>query len=336
VAKLQEINQVGKREDLRDIISLIDAKKYPLTTLASKGMGSPQNTLVEWQVDSYPSPSFDGVLETEDVSAHEDMAAQRKRLATRIQIFQRSPMVGRLAEEVSNVAGIGKNGEMARAVRKSLEMIKRDIESAFGSDRESQPESGLTPYRTRGLGVWIQNTAQVDLPVDPAYRTPTASIDTTPTGTLTETQVNAVLASIWDQTGEDVIYQLVCGRALRSRFSTFTQTQFGSTNVASAIRTFTASMEQKKLVATIDVYEGDFGTVELIASAFNAQDNPAVAVQRARGYLVRQDNINLLFAVPLRRQDLPDLGGGPRELIWCAAAVCVQNPLGLAKFAATS
>jgi Family of unknown function (DUF5309) len=336
MAKLQEIYQVGKREDLRDIISLIDAKKYPLTTLADKGMGSPQNTLVEWQVDSYPAAAFDGHLETEDVVAHEDMAAQRKRLQTRIQIFQRSPMVGRLAEEVSNVAGIGKNGEMARSIRKSMEMIKRDIESAFGSDRESQAESGLSPYRGRGLGVWIQNGAQSDLPVDASYRTPAASINTTATATLTEADVNAVLASIWDQTGEDVIYQLIAGRSLRSKFSTFTQTQFGSTNVASAIRTLSQSAEAKKLTATIDVYEGDFGTIELIPSAFNAADNASTGVQRARGYLVRQDNIHLMYAVPLRRHPLPDLGGGPRELLWCAAAFCVQNPLGLGKFAATS
>ena len=335
MAKTQEVNQVGKREDLRDIISLIDARSCPLTSMATKGMGAPENTLVEWLVDAYPSPSFDGHLETEDVSAHEDMAAQRARLKTRIQIFQRSPMVGRLAER-SNVAGLGKNGEMARAITKSFEMIKRDIESALGSDRESQVESGINPYRTRGLGKWIQSTAQTDLPVDSAYLTPAASIDTTVTSSLTEALVNAVLASVWDQTGQsEDHFMLVCGRALRSRFSSFSQTQFSSTNVASSVRMLTQGANERKLTATIDVYEGDFGTIELIPTAFNAADS-AVAVQRARGYLFKQEQIALMYQVPATRQDLKDGGGGPRELIWCSAALCVKNPLGLGKFAATS
>ena len=171
MAKTMEVAQVGKREDLRDIISLIDARKCPLTTMSNKGMGNPSNTLIEWQVDAYPTPSFAGFLETEDVNSHEDMAALRARLKTRIQIFQRSPMVGRLAER-SDVAGIGKNGEMARAITKSFEMLKRDVESAFGSDHESQVESGLSPYLTRGLGKWIQSSAQTDLPVDSNYLTP--------------------------------------------------------------------------------------------------------------------------------------------------------------------
>jgi hypothetical protein len=333
MAKTIEPTQVGKREDLRDIISNVDAKKYPLTSMAKKVM-APKNMLVEWQVDSYPSPSYDGVLDGEDVTTHENMAEDRTRLGTRAQKFRRSPMVSDMAENVSVVAGLPK-GEMAKAIAKSIEMIKRDIECAFCGDRESQAQAGLNPYRTRGLGKWIQATAQSDLPVGALYLTPAASIDTTATASLTEALVNGVLASIWDQTGDDKTYQLLCGRTLKAKFSSFTQTQFGSTNVAASIRVFNATLAEKKIVATIDVYEGDFGTLELMLTAWNANES-AVAVQRARGYVLDMELVSLAYHTPLNSRPLPDMGGGPRQLLEAIAALCVTNPLGLGKFAATS
>lgn len=335
MAKLLESSQEGKREDLRDIISVVDARKYPFTSMAKKGQ-APKNTLVEWQVDGYPEPSFDGVIDGEDVTVHENMAEDRARLQTRIQIFRRSPMVSLLSEEVSDVAGIGKKGEMARAIAKSIEMLKRDMECAMCSDRESQAGSATVPYRLRGMGNWIQATAQTDLPVPVDYLTPTASINTTATGSLTEALTNAVPASVWDYTGQDKTYTLLCGKTLRQRFSAFTTLQAGSTNVMAAIRTMTQSAEERKLTNTIDILEGDFGTIEIVPSHWLARDNGTAAVRGARGYLLDFDLIEILYHTTPRRKALPDLGGGPRELVYAIAALCVKNPLGLGKFAASS
>ena len=334
MALLLETAQVGKREDLRDIMSVVDAKKYPLTSMAPKG-AAPKNTLVEWLADNYPSPSFSGIVDGDDITAYENMASGRARLQARVQIFRHAPMVSLLAQEVSDVAAIGQRQEMAKSIVKAIEMLKRDMECAFCADVDSQAQSGSTPYRTRGLGIWIQNGAQTDLPVAAAYRTPTASIDTTATASLTEANVNAVLQSVWDQTGSDNTFQLICGRALRSRFSTFTQYQTAATNVMAAMRMFTQNLNERKITATIDVYEGDFGTIELLPTAWNAADQ-AAAVQRARGYLLNMDLIQLLYHTPPQRKPLPDLGGGPREMVYAIAALCVLNPLGLGKFAAAS
>lgn len=335
MAKLLETAQVGKREHLTDVISLVDARKYPVTSMAKKGP-APRNTLVEWQVDGYPEPNFDGVLDGADVTAHENMAEQRQRLSTRVQIFRRSPMVSLLAEEVSDVAGIGQKKELARAIVKSIEMLKRDMECAFCSDRESQAQAGASPYRTRGLGVWGQNGAQSDLPVHEDYRTPTAQIESTATSSLTEAMVNNVVASVWDNTGEDKTYALVCGRTLRQRITSFTQYQAGSTNVMAAIRTLTQEAEQRKLTTTIDILEGDFGTIEIIPSHWLAADNATVAVRKARGYLIDPEMLQVSWHTMPRRKPLPDLGGGPRELVYAIAALCVSNPLVIGKFNATS
>jgi hypothetical protein len=329
---LIEPTQVGKREDLRDIISVVDAKKYPVTSMAQK-TEAPHNTLIEWQMDNYPAPAFAGVLDGSDVTSTdwENLSAGRARAQGRVQMFRRAPRVSLMAQNVSNVAGIGERGEMARAIAKGIEMVKRDMECAFCSDHDSQAQAGATPYWTRGLGTWISNAAQADLPVAAAYRTPLASIDATASASVTEDIVNAVLQSVWDQTGEDKTFQLVCGRVLRAKFSKFTMYQMASTNVMAAIKTMTQSAAERKITATIDVYEGDFGTIELMPSPWLAADG-AAAVQRVRGYLLDLDLIKISYHTPPTRQALPDNGGGPLEMIYAIAALIVLNPLGLGKF----
>ena len=215
-------------------------------------------------------------------------------------------------------------------------MVKRDMESRFLSDQESAAEVGEVPYGTRGLGKWLQNGAQSDLPVPTAYRTPSASISTTATTSLTEADVNTMMQSNWDQTGVATTLSLFCGTALKKRFSSFTQTQFGSTNVASSVRIFTESQDSRKLTASIDIYEGDFGTLELILDAFLANDTTTAAVRAARGYGVDMEQVQIGFHTAPHNKPLPDLGGGPRSLVEAIACLCYQNPLKGIKFAATS
>jgi hypothetical protein len=215
--------------------------------------------------------------------------------------------------------------------------MKRSMEAAFCSDQEGVEQSGATPYKTRGLGKWIQNGAQSDLPVNSAYRTPTASINTTATASLTENNIQDMLQSLYEQTGKAQTYSLVCGPALKRQFTSFTRTQFASTNVASAIRVLNQK-DSSKIVSSVDIFEGDFGTLELIPSLFLAKDatvNPA-AVQNGRGYVLDMDMVELRYNRKPRFQELEDRGGGPRGIVDAICALCVKSPLALGKFAPTA
>ena len=267
-------NQVGIRQDLSDLIAVVDAKTCPVVSTAKKG-SEPINPLTQWQADAFATTGVpSGVLSNTDISSSDfiDNAANRAILSARVQKFREVPSVDDMAQNISEVAGIGKKREMAKAVTKSLEQIKRSMEAAFCSDQESQEQSGASPYLTRGLGKWIQNGAQTDLPVAAAYRTPTASVNTTATASLTEANVQDVLQSIYEQTGKVSTYSLICGPNLKRAFTGFTRTQFASTNVASAIRTLNQDAEAKKITSTVDIFEGDFGTLELIPSLFLAKN----------------------------------------------------------------
>lgn len=326
-------SQVGIRQDLSDLIAVVDAKTCPVVSTAKKG-SEPINPLTQWQADSFAATTVpSGVLSNADVSSSDfiDNAANRAILSARVQKFREVPSVDDLAQNVSEVAGVGKKREMARAVTKSLEQIKRKMEAAFCSDQESQEQSGSDPYLTRGLGKWIQNGAQTDLPVNSNYRTPTASIVTTATASLTESNVQDMLQSIYEQTGKVSTYSLICGPALKRAFTGFTRTQFASTNVAAAIRTLNQEAESKKLTSTVDIFEGDFGTLELIPSLFLAKDG-STDEQLSRGYVLDMDMIELRYNRKPRFQELEDRGGGSRGIVDAICALCVKSPLGLGKF----
>lgn len=326
-------NQVGIRQDLSDLIAVVDAKTCPVVSTAKKG-SEPINPLTQWQADAFATTGVpSGVLSNTDISSSDfiDNAANRAILSARVQKFREVPSVDDLAQNISEVAGIGKKREMAKAVTKSLEQIKRSMEAAFCSDQESQEQSGASPYLTRGLGKWIQNGAQTDLPVAAAYRTPTASVNTTATASLTEANVQDVLQSIYEQTGKVSTYSLICGPNLKRAFTGFTRTQFASTNVASAIRTLNQDAEAKKITSTVDIFEGDFGTLELIPSLFLAK-NASTAEQLSRGYVLDMDMVELRYNRKPRFQELEDRGGGSRGIVDAICALCVKSPLGLGKF----
>jgi hypothetical protein len=326
-------NQVGIRQDLSDLIAVVDAKTCPVVSTAKKG-SEPINPLTQWQADAFATTGVpSGVLSNTDISSSDfiDNAANRAILSARVQKFREVPSVDDMAQNISEVAGIGKKREMAKAVTKSLEQIKRSMEAAFCSDQESQEQSGSDAYLTRGLGKWIQNGAQTDLPVAAAYRTPTASINTTATASLTEANVQDVLQSIYEQTGKVSTYSLICGPNLKRAFTGFTRTQFATTSVASAIRTLNQDAEAKKITSTVDIFEGDFGTLELIPSLFLAK-NASTAEQLSRGYVLDMDMVELRYNRKPRFQELEDRGGGSRGIVDAICALCVKSPLGLGKF----
>ena len=97
--------------------------------------------------------------------------------------------------------------------------------------------------------------------------------------------------------------------------------------------------DENKIVSTVDIFEGDFGTLELIPSLFLAQDATgasASAVKNGRGYVLDMDMVELRYNRKPRYQELEDRGGGSRGIVDAICALCVKSPLALGKFAPTA
>jgi len=333
MAQLFERSQVGKREDLADYISLVDAKDTPFVSMAPKG-SKPGNTLFQWQADNYDAAVTTGTVDGTDVSAYSNLNANRKIIQNYIQIFRRTVRVSPLSVNVSIVAGL--KDELAGMVAKGITLLKRDMEATFLSTNDMQVDNGTNPYLTRGLGSWISSSAQSLNPVDTLYRTDAGAINTTATqANMSEANIQDILTAIWGKTGVQRDYDCFVGSSLKRAFTnllfTSSTVNVQSTNTgvaATAIRTFNRAADAETYMSSVDVFQGDFGTLRLHPDAFM----PSALT----GYVVPIDLTEIRYSNLPSVTELPNAGGGPIRLIEAVAGLVVKNPSAFGKIVLAS
>lgn len=332
---LIERSQVGKKEELLDLIARVDAKETPLLSMIPKEKAF-RNTLFSWQADDFPDPEDLSFEDGVDVSSFNNSSPNRALLSNYQTKFLTATQVSDMAENVSDVAGLP-GGEFANSLMKELTRMKRSMEAAMCGDQEAQAGAAGVAYRTRGLGKWIQNGAQAVLPVDANYRTVTGCIDATATASVTTTIVDNVLQASYEVTGRRTNFVGLIGPTLKRQFSSFlTKVESGASSV-SRIRAYDSKFEGK-IDNVVDIYNGDFGIIDLHPTLFNAVaafDGSAV-VSPLRGYLLQMDLLALSRKRAPRTKELEDRGGGPRALVDSIWGLLVKNPKALCKFAATA
>lgn len=328
MASLLEKDQIGKREDLADLIALVDAHDCPLVSGAKKG-AKPGNTLMQWQADSYATAVSTGTVDGTDVgsSDYQNPGENRAILSNYVQIHRRSIRVSPLSVEISNVAGL--KDELANGIAKKLVELKRDMETTYLSANDAQADDGTNAYLTKGLATWISTSGGSVLQVPSGFRTPSASIETTATtSNITDTTVQDVLASIYSQTGSIKNFTMPLGRTLKRAFTdqltgTRSVTDASNNIAATQVRTF-SPQSGKKVSIAVDIFEGDFGTVSLVPDNFM----PA----QTDGYVLDMDGLEIRYGKLPEVKELPDSGGGPIRMIEAVAALVVYNPLAHGKF----
>ena len=333
----------GKREDLMDMIALVDAKDTPFTSMAKKG-SKPGNMYFRWQSDSLPSPQVGGVVDGTDVSSYDNYVVNyRSELANYAQVFRRSVRVSRLTQDVADVAGI--RDELADNVSKAIMGIKRDMEATFCSNQVSQADNGTVAYRTAGVQTWI-STAGTGTPtpgdIPSAFRTPSTSILTGASSTLTDAALQGVLKSIFDQTGHFTSFDCIVGTDLKRAFTgllgttslTTTSTAGVTGSGATKVQTFQRDAAADTFIQSLDVFEGDFGLIRLHPTTFMGTVSGATWTPTAfKGLLLDMNLIEVRYGGNVANVTaLPDYGGGPARLVEAVAGLVVGNPLGLGKF----
>ena len=334
MAQATSYNVQGNREDLTNFLTILEPEDCPKTSTFAKTTKA-TNTYQTWQADSLAPVDFSGVLEGQDVSAFNNEAANRARFGNYIQSFRRPWMVSRL-QEASDPAGV--SSEVANSKVKAMREIKRSIEAAIGSDNDMQADNGVVPWKTRGLGNWIRATAQSVNPVPSAFLTPSASIDATATGSLTENLFNDVFQSIFQVNGGRRNYTLFAGPNLKRAISKF-QRQEGTTTAKSYMVTQDAN--ENKVTLNVTVYDGDFHTVTVIPDMFNgladgADPSTTTNQQKARGYVIDPALVGISTMLGMQAEELEDQGGGRRGFVSTTLLLVCKNPKGLGKFAGTS
>lgn len=228
----------------------------------------------EWQTQALAQVNTsNAVLEGDD--AVTDAATATVRLGN---ICQISDKVARVTGTQQSVEHAGRDDELAyQEMLKGLE-LKRDMESILcGTNQAKTTGSEAVARTTASVLSWIKtNTSKAGS--DPSAADGTGTRTDGTQRAFTESQLKAVAQSCWNSGGKPT--KIMVGGFNKQVFSTFTGRS-----------TPTEDAKSKKIVASVDVYESDFGTLSVVANRF----------QRARDVLILQDDMWALAYLPGRK-----------------------------------
>jgi hypothetical protein len=197
--------------------------------------------------------------------------------------------VSKLAEEVTDTAGI--EDELAHEIPKKMTEMAREMECSAASDQLENADDGVTGHKFRGIGTWISSTSPSDAgkTIDASILTPSASISTNTKANTTEDLIKNILQSMWQNTGSKSMKSGFVGSFLKKRFGEF---QFylptSSTTQLTGGRVATRADQSATIGNVIDLYESDWGRLELHLTRWNAHENFGGSVTKAqwRGYFL--------------------------------------------------
>jgi len=267
---LLEKNVVGKKTDWANYITLSDEHDTPLLKRLPKG-DKPVNVVKHYQADTYETPTPSAWPEGKSWDTYTSAGAQRKELVARVQYLVQTAAVGKLAQDVTDTAGV--KDELAREITKKMTVIARQIESHGASDQPAFADDGNTGHMFRGIGKWIQTTAQSDADADvpSALRPASAQISAAAYNALTEDILKGILESMWTATGKasrNLI--LVAGwKAITQIAENFQFYLPSSTSTQVQSRQTNRNQGDSLLGTNITTYQSVWGTVELIPTKWN-------------------------------------------------------------------
>lgn len=135
---LKTFDQVGKREDVEDIIYDISPTTTPM--LSSIGTSTASATLHQWLQDELAAVATNAAVEGADAGTASTITQTVKTANT--QIFDKVVQVSGTAEAVGTY---GRTSDLAYAIAKAGKEIKRDIEHAFvGAGQAGTAGNGST------------------------------------------------------------------------------------------------------------------------------------------------------------------------------------------------
>lgn len=282
---LLERNVVGNKTDWANYITLADEHETPLLRVLPKGP-KPVNVIKNYQSDTYDAPTDNAWADGKDWAAFRSAGANRKALSARIQWFVKTAAVSKLAEDVTDTAGI--TDELAHEIPKKMTEMARDMECAAGSDQVAVADAGdeVNGHKFRGIGTWIQATAQsdADTVVDSSIRPVAAQIYSGTKANLVEDEIKTVLETAWKATGSKGRRVGFVGSKLKKLFGSYQFFIPTSLSTQSTARVSNRNDSDRTLGSMVDVYDSDWGIVELHLTRWNAYTGfPAANTSTTKG-----------------------------------------------------
>ena len=280
----QTYDATGNREDLVEAIYNVAPWETPFLS----SMGKTKSTAIkhEWQIDSLDAAANNAQIEGSDASTDAVTATTRLDNYTVI-----SDKVVRVTGTQDAVNKAGRAKEMAYQLVKSGHAMKKDIElmcfantaKAVGTDTVARQVGGFETYITTatsaGAGGSDAAGTGADIRTDGTQRAFTESL-------LLDTHQAA-----WGAGGNpDTLYLGAFNKRVASAF----------TGVATKFK----DVDDKKIIASADVYVSDFGEIQII---------PSRLCRSRTGYLVDHSMVKMATLRDMRTNDLAKTGDSTQK-----------------------
>lgn len=335
---LLEKNVVGKKTDWANYITLSDEHETPMLRVLPKGP-KPVNVVKHYQADTYNTPVPNSWPDGKDWDTFKSAGQNRKELTARVQWFVQTAAVSKLAEDVADTAGI--TDELAHEIPKKMTEMAREMECSAASDQGEVADAGdsITGNSFRGVGTWVQAGAQTDAGtvVDASIRPNSAQIYSDVKANLTEDQIKQMLQQAWRSTGSKSMKTGFVGTQLKKQFGSFQFYIPTSLSTQATARIITRGEDATVLGNTVDVYDSDWGKVELHISRWNAFNGfggvTTSTVGDWRGYFLNTERWAWLWNQKPTVYKPEFKGGSYKAAIDAIVMFLCWNPIGESKVA---
>ncbi len=263
---------VGNREDLEDVIYNVAPTETPILSMLDSVKVT--NTNHEWQTDTLASANTSNAkIQGDDATT--TAVTPTVRLGNYTQIMDKVPRVTGTQQAVDTA---GRGDELDYQVVKMGKELKIDMEAiAFGTNQAKLIAAAATAPLMASALSWIGTNDVFDAT---SGASPSALLgantrtDSSGTRAFTEPLLKSALQLIWVQGGKPDLIAL--GGFNKQQMSTFTGRSTPQENASA-----------KKIVNSVDVYEGDFG-IQKVVAARNVRTRDCLILQTdmwARGTL---------------------------------------------------
>jgi len=276
----------GNRESLSDIITSISPMDTPFMSMCKQAKATA--TYEEWMTDTLASASTsNAVIEGDEATL--DASVATVRVGNYTQISDKTVVTTGTQEVISKA---GRKSELAYQVAKKGKELKRDMEATLTANQAQVAGNATTARKIGSLGSWI---ATNDVLGTGSAASPTGDgTDARTDGTqraLTESLLKTAIQNCWTEGGEPSM--VMVGPHNKTVISGFTgnSTRF---DVG----------EDKKLTASIDVYESDFGALDIVPNRFSRERDV---------WVLDKDHWEISYLRPFSQHELSKTGDSEKR-----------------------
>lgn len=306
----QSTSAVGNREELSDVVSRITPEDTPIYSMIPKGKAKSTNP--EWEIDTLRTPAANAQLEGDEYAYTAVVVPTR--VGGRTQIFREGFVVSNTQDAVDNA---GKNEKRKEQMLKAGIVLKKDVEFAILDNNASV---GGATRETGGLPSWLEtNTSRGGSGADGGFASGNTAAATAGTKrAFTKALLDGVLQDVYKSGGTPK--KAVVSPYAKQVFTTF----MSDSNVASF--RYAASGGSNSIVATADMYEGDFGKTAVVPNRVMATS----VAMASNVFILDPDMLSWLWLRKMQRDnDIASTGDAEKGMIVGEGTLCVKNEAGL-------